>query len=68
MTQQVYPCGSCGWNGSVENCVVQVLSIIFHPKNDCFQSFRSVKCPKCKNLITIIFETISGSSEKCDSR
>lgn len=51
-------CKICNWNGYEEHFIVKILTIIYRPKNDNIQAFRQIKCPKCHNLITIIFETL----------
>ncbi len=37
---------------------------MYRPKHDNIQAFKQIKCPKCHNLVTIIFETLDGSVAK----
>ena len=33
---------------------------MYRAKNDNIQAFKQIKCPKCNNLVTIIFESLDG--------
>ena len=44
--------------------MTKILSIMYRPKHDNIQAFKQIKCPKCQSLVTIIFETLSGSTVK----
>lgn len=37
---------------------------MYRPKHDNVQAFKQIKCPKCSNLVTIIFETLDGTLAK----
>lgn len=60
----LYTCSSCSWSGNESSFVTKILSIMYRPKHDNIQAFKQVKCPKCHNLVTIIFETLDGSVAK----
>lgn len=59
----LYQCQSCQFNGPEDDFNTKLLSIMYRPKHDNFQSFRQVKCPKCDNLVTIIFETLTEGAK-----
>lgn len=59
-----YTCSSCELNGDESKFITKVLSIMYRPKHDNIQAFKQIKCPKCNNLVTIIFETLDGSMAK----
>ena len=44
--------------------ITKILSIMYRPKHENIQAFKQIKCPKCHNLVTIIFETLDGSVAK----
>ncbi|MFZ5801902.1 MAG: hypothetical protein ACOY3K_02160 [Candidatus Omnitrophota bacterium] len=56
-----YNCSTCGWSGNEAQAVAKILSIMYRPKHDSIQAFKQIKCPKCHNLVTIIFETLDGT-------
>ncbi len=60
----LYHCSSCQWSGDETNFVTKILSIMYRPKQDNIQAFKQIKCPKCHNLVTIIFETLDGTLTK----
>ncbi len=60
----LYTCSSCSWSGNESSFVTKILSIMYRPKHDNIQAFKQIKCPKCHNLVTIIFETLDGSVAK----
>ncbi len=37
---------------------------MYRSKHDNIQAFKQIKCPKCNNLVTIIFETLDGPVAK----
>ncbi len=57
----LYTCSSCEWTGDESRFVTRVLSIMYRPKHENIQAFKQIKCPKCNNLVTIIFETLDSS-------
>jgi hypothetical protein len=57
-----YTCSSCNWSGDETKFTTKILSIIYRPKHNNIQAFKQIKCPSCNNLITIIFETLDGST------
>ena len=59
-----YTCSSCDWTGEESRFITKVLSIMYRPRYDNIQAFKQIKCPKCNNLVTIIFETLDGSLTK----
>jgi len=59
-----YSCASCNWEGDESVFVTKVLSIMYRPRYDNIQAFKQIKCPKCNNLVTIIFETLDSSVSK----
>ena len=59
-----YNCPACQWSGSEASFVTKILSIMYRPKHDNIQAFKQIKCPKCHNLVTIIFETLDGTIVK----
>ena len=54
----LYTCSQCSWSGSEDNFVTKILSIMYRPKHENIQAFKQIKCPKCHNLVTIIFHTL----------
>jgi len=60
----LYSCSSCQWSGNEASFVTKILSIMYRPKHDNIQAFKQIKCPKCHNLVTIVFETLDGSIAK----
>ncbi len=62
--QPLYTCSSCHWSGDETHFITKILSIMYRPKNENIQAFKQIKCPKCHNLVTIIFETLDGSMAK----
>ena len=62
--KSAYVCQACQWSGSENTFVTKVLSIMYRPKHDNIQAFKQIKCPKCHNLVTIIFETLDGTIVK----
>ena len=59
-----YKCSACEWKGDESRFVTKVLSIMYRSKHDNIQAFKQIKCPKCNNLVTIIFETLDGTVTK----
>jgi len=59
-----YLCSSCHWEGSEHKFSTKILSIMYRAKDDNIQAFKQIKCPKCNNLVTIIFETLDGPVAK----
>ena len=59
-----YLCSSCQWNGEESSFLTKILSIMYRSKHDNIQAFKQIKCPKCHNLVTIIFETLDGAVPK----
>jgi DNA-directed RNA polymerase subunit RPC12/RpoP len=59
-----YSCSVCNWAGEEGRFQVKVLSIMYRPKYENIQAFKQVKCPRCSNLVTIIFETLDCSAKK----
>lgn len=59
-----YTCSSCDWSGEESRFITKVLSIMYRPRYDNIQAFKQIKCPKCNNLVTIIFETLDSSYTK----
>ncbi len=37
---------------------------MYRPKHDAIQAFKQIKCPKCRALVTIVFETLDGTLAK----
>jgi len=62
--KSAYSCPACQWSGSEASFVTKILSIMYRPKHDNIQAFKQIKCPKCHNLVTIIFETLDGTIVK----
>ena len=60
----LYTCSSCQWSGDEAHFATKILSIMYRPKHENIQAFKQIKCPKCHNLVTIIFETLDGSIVK----
>lgn len=54
----IFTCSSCQWSGCENHFITKILSIMYRPKHDNIQAFKQIKCPKCQNLVTIIFETL----------
>ncbi|MDD5085067.1 MAG: hypothetical protein PHE61_03370 [Candidatus Omnitrophica bacterium] len=61
MIRTTYTCSACEWTGEESSFVTKVLSIMYRPKHDNIQAFKQIKCPKCNNLVTIVFETLDSS-------
>lgn len=59
-----YQCQSCAFAGDEQAFETKILSIMYRPKHDNIQAFKQIKCPKCHNLVTIVFETLDGSIAK----
>ncbi len=59
-----YVCSTCQWAGEETKFSTKILSIMYRPKHDNIQAFKQIKCPKCHNLVTIVFETLDGSLAK----
>jgi len=62
--KSAYVCQACQWSGGENTFVTKILSIMYRPKHDNIQAFKQIKCPKCHNLVTIIFETLDGTIVK----
>lgn len=62
--QANYVCSACQWSGEENKFVTKILSIMYRSKHDNIQAFKQIKCPKCNNLVTIIFETLDGPVAK----
>ena len=62
--KSAYNCPACQWSGNEASFVTKILSIMYRPKHDNIQAFKQIKCPKCHNLVTIIFETLDGTIVK----
>lgn len=60
----LYTCSNCHWSGDESHFEVKLLSIMYRPKHENIQAFRQIKCPKCANLVTIIFETLDAEMRK----
>jgi len=60
----LYTCSCCNWAGNESSFVTKILSIMYRPKHENIQAFKQIKCPKCHNLVTIVFETLDGSVAK----
>ena len=60
----LHTCSSCQWSGDETHFITKILSIMYRPKHENIQAFKQIKCPKCHNLVTIIFETLDGSIAK----
>ncbi|MBI1977521.1 MAG: hypothetical protein HYS55_02090 [Candidatus Omnitrophica bacterium] len=59
-----YTCSACQWTGDEEKFSTKILSIMYRPKHDNIQAFKQIKCPKCRSLVTIVFETLDGTLAK----
>ena len=59
--KESYVCSSCQWTGDESKFSTKILSIMYRPKHDNIQAFKQIKCPKCHNLVTIVFETLDGT-------
>lgn len=62
--KQTYYCQSCNFTGDEHEFKTKLLSMMYRPKYDNIQAFKKVECPKCKNIVTIIFETLDGSLQR----
>ena len=62
--QPTYACSACQWSGEENKFVTKILSIMYRPRHENIQAFKQIKCPKCQSLVTIIFETLSGTTVK----
>ena len=60
----LYTCSGCHWAGDESQFQTKILSIMYRPKHENIQAFKQIKCPKCQSLVTIIFETLSGTTVK----
>ena len=61
MKASKYTCSACDWSGNEGMFKTKILSIIYRPKHNNIQAFKQIKCPKCNNLVTIVFETLDGT-------
>lgn len=50
--------------GAETKFFIKILSMMYRPRYDNIQSFRRIQCPKCSNLVTIVFETLDCSYKK----
>ena len=62
--KESYVCSSCQWQGDEAKFSTKILSIMYRPKHENIQAFKQIKCPKCHNLVTIVFETLDGTLAK----
>ena len=60
----LYTCSGCHWAGDEGQFLTKILSIMYRPRHENIQAFKQIKCPKCQSLVTIIFETLSGTTVK----
>jgi len=58
MSEPYYTCNLCQWNGSDRHFIIKVRSIMYRSKHDNIQMFSNITCPKCHNVVTIVFETL----------
>jgi len=58
VSKQPYQCSSCHLEGSWRVFTEKILSILWRPKTDRLEAFVQIKCPKCSNMVTIIFEKL----------
>ena len=56
-----YSCPACQCEGDESKFTSKILSIMYRPKHDNIQAFKQIKCPKCRSLVTIVFETLDGT-------
>ena len=64
MEKAAYSCSSCQWSGDESKFSTKILSIMYRPKHENIQAFKQIKCPKCRSLVTIVFETLDGTLAK----
>ena len=64
MEKSTYNCSSCHWSGDESQFSTKILSIMYRPKHENIQAFKQIKCPKCRALVTIVFETLDGTLAK----
>ena|SRR3990167_5553701 len=57
MNQQ-FECVRCQHFGDESRFVLRVLSIMYRPKSDTVQAFKMLKCPVCRETVSIIFESL----------
>ncbi len=56
-----YRCSGCSFNGEESKFSTKILSIMYRPKQENIQAFKQIKCPKCRALVTIVFETLDAN-------
>jgi len=61
MGKPSYTCSACQWAGEEVKFSTKILSIMYRPKQENIQAFKQIKCPKCRSLVTIVFETLDAS-------
>ena len=61
MAKPSYTCSACQWVGDESKFSTKILSIMYRPKQENIQAFKQIKCPKCRSLVTIVFETLDAS-------
>jgi len=61
MTKPSYTCSACRWAGEESKFSTKILSIMYRPKQENIQAFKQIKCPQCRSLVTIVFETLDAS-------
>ena len=61
MAKPSYACSACQWAGDESKFATKILSIMYRPKQENIQAFKQIKCPKCRSLVTIVFETLDAS-------
>lgn len=54
----IFSCRECKLTGEENRFVVKIISIMYRPKHENIQAFKSIKCPNCHQLVTIIYETL----------
>ena len=64
MEKSAYTCSACQWTGDESRFATKILSIMYRPKHENIQAFKQIKCPKCRSLVTIVFETLDGTVAK----
>lgn len=57
-------CLYCGWQGPEEQAESVILSIMYRTQYDDIQAFKQFRCPRCNNLIAIIFEILTCKTEE----
>lgn len=58
MMKTSYECANCQWVGDKSKFEEKILSIMWRPQHDIMHGFVQIKCPKCHNLISVVFETL----------